>query len=619
MRARLDGLATLLLCGLSAGVIAQVLSYMQYGFDFTDEAYYLVWMKDPFYYDFSVSQSGYVYFPLFHGLSQNIHLVRIANIVITYTLSFVLSFSVLRVAGRGIGSGALRVALALALATTSVIFIFSYPPTPSYNNLAFQALALTAIGMIYANREASKASLAGWALVGMGGWLAFMAKPSTAAAMAPVVLVLIVLAGKWSLRGLAAAVSVAALLLVVSAQCIDGSLGGFWNRMVVGLQMSAQIGAGYTLGDILRLGRPSLTARDGQVALVAASFLTLAGIVFRMKPSASVAGVAVAVLLACCFAAVLIAVYGILPDIAIGAGARTVLLAFPLTSLVIASPALLRLARAQRESSTPGDLRGNYVFGLCFCAMPLVYAFGSNGNYWNRGGDAGLFWVLAGVFFAIPATGGRASMQRFTPLALAAPLLSLFFLQYGWAKPYRQPQPLWQNNQAMELGEPPSTLILSSGYASYIKEAKQETQRAGFQAGTPVIDLSGQSPGILFAIGARNAGYPWLSGGYPGSAVVVRAALGRVPCADLARAWVLLEPQGPRAIDNSVLSVFGADVDADFAVAAEWLTAAGAGSYQERRAQQLLRPVRDASVALSACVGAVEVDAAQRLAKGKIE
>ena len=32
-----------------------------------------------------------------------------------------------------------------------------------------------------------------------------------------------------------------------------------------------------------------------------------------------------------------------------------------------------------------------------------------------------------------------------------------------------------------------------------------------------MIDLTGQSPGILYAIGAVNVGQAWTIGGYPGS------------------------------------------------------------------------------------------------------
>lgn len=611
MRTWPDNLAALVLCGMSIGVIAQVIFYMRYGFDFTDEAYYLIWMKNPFDYDFSISQAGYVYYPLFYGMSQDIHLVRVANIVITYTLSFVFSFSVLRIVGSKLGSGVLRVSLALALATASVIFLFTFLPTPSYNNLSFQALVLTAIGLVHADRVASKESLVGWVLIGIGGWLAFMAKLSTAAALAPVILALVILSGKWSLRGLATAIGAAALLLAVSAISIDGSIGGFWNRILVGLKISGLIGAGYTIGDILRWDNISLAARDWPIALVTVSFLILSSIIFRRKPSALISGRVIAIHLACCITMALVAIRLVPPPVTSKESARTVLLAFPLASLIVASPSLVRLILAQRSDRTPINLRRNYVLGIGFCLMPLLYAFGSNNNYWNLAGDACLFWILAGVLFVVPSADEDVDLRRFIPFALASPLLSLFYFQHGLAAPYRQPQPLWLNNQTVEFGEPPSTLVVSSGYAAYIAEAKKKAREAGFQAGTPVIDLSGQSPGILFAIGARNAGYPWLSGGYPGSAVAIRAMLGRVPCVELANAWVLLERDGPRAVDSSVLSVFGANIDTDFAVAAEWRTAAGAGGYQEPRTQQLLRPLRGASSAASACAGTVRTSDAK--------
>lgn len=600
-RAWPDGLITFALFGLSVGVIAFVLAYMGRGFDFTDEANYLVWMKDPSYYDFSSSQFGFIYSPLFHLLGQDPHLMRSANIILTYGMGLVLSYVTLKALDgqRHFAVGCL--AQAMALATVSVTFLFWSPPTPSYNNLSLQALMLTAVGLVRADKDAGWASLAGWVLIGIGGWMAFMAKVSTAAMLGPLVLLLVLLSGRWSFRGLAIAIVSASFLLVASAYFIDGSLTAFWGRISVALEISALSGAGYTLAEILRWDSIELNAADWNIAIATMIGLLVAGVLFRLRPSALATGLAVTISLLCCLMTALIMLRIVPPDSESGRGARTVLLAFPTVSLALALPVLVRWVAAGEYSKTSTAVLRNYALGLGFMALPLVYAFGSNNNYWNLAGDACIFWVLAGVLFGTRSEAARGGEGRHIPYALAAPLLSVFFLQHGLAKPYRQPQPLWLDNQPVEFGNPPHSLTLSSGFATYIEEASRKAHAAGFQPGTPTIDLSGQSPGILFAIGARNVGYPWLLGGYPGSAAVVKAALERMTCRDLADSWVLLERNGPRAVDSSVLSVFGASVEDDFEVVAQWSTAAGAGGYAEVRSQELLRPTRALTEAIADC------------------
>lgn len=55
-----------LICALPAlGLLLRVCIYAGHGFDFTDESYYLFWISNPFQYDWSVTQFGFVYHPLY--------------------------------------------------------------------------------------------------------------------------------------------------------------------------------------------------------------------------------------------------------------------------------------------------------------------------------------------------------------------------------------------------------------------------------------------------------------------------------------------------------------------------------------------------------------------------
>lgn len=65
-----------------------LLRYSTYGIDFTDESFYLVWISNPFIYDGSITQFGFVYHPLYMLLGCDIAALRQANILITFALAW---------------------------------------------------------------------------------------------------------------------------------------------------------------------------------------------------------------------------------------------------------------------------------------------------------------------------------------------------------------------------------------------------------------------------------------------------------------------------------------------------------------------------------------------------
>jgi hypothetical protein len=235
-----------------------------------------------------------------------------------------------------------------------------------------------------------------------------------------------------------------------------------------------------------------------------------------------------------------------------------------------------------------------------FAIYPHVYAFGTNNNYWQVGGLAGFFWLLGGLVLVTPVISKAKACYALLPFLLATQLIVVLLLLTGMESPYRQPEPLRLNTHKVEIGQSGSGLVLSRDYATYLTDSMTASRKVGFLSGTPVIDLTGQSPSVLFAIGATNIGQAWMIGGYPGSFKMASEVLKGVPCEQLAAAWLLTEPEGPRSLSDSLVSSFGAE-PSDYEVVASWNTAKGAGGYEQRPAQQLLKPVRNSSTSIKAC------------------
>jgi hypothetical protein len=371
-------------------IISWLIRYSAYGIDFTDESFYLVWIANPFIYDGSISQFGFVYHPLYRLLGGDISALRQANILITFALAWGLAYFFLVSLAADLNES--RIALPVvsaSLATSAFILFDSWLPTPSYNSLNIQSLLIAAIGLVLAEKNTDRKSITGWLLIGVGGWLAFMAKPSTALALAVGVFIYLLFARKFSIRMLALTAISVLVLLLFSAFLIDGSPVSFFNRLQLGMEFSKHLGGGHTMSQILRIDNFQLS---GKFEL---SILLIAGAVFLAVRSMCVKNKkwqAIGLLISILF-------FSITALLTLGQIHRTVdlgqfqgLLIFAVIyAAVIVALALGRLQTLKSVSSQ------QWMIAALFMAMPHIYAFGSNSNYWKVGSSAAIFWLLAGL------------------------------------------------------------------------------------------------------------------------------------------------------------------------------------------------------------------------------
>jgi hypothetical protein len=574
-------------------ILGWLIKFSAYGFDFTDESFYLIWIANPFIYDASLSQFGFVYHPLYRLLDGDIAALRQANILITFCLAWSLTyFFLVSIVVDLIKSRITLFAVSAGLATSALIVFDSWLPTPSYNSLALQALLISATGLILADKSSLRKSVIGWILIAIGGWLAFMAKPTTAFALAVGVLLYLPLARKVSIQMLALTVGSTILLLLISALLIDGSILGFIKRLQLGVEFSQYLGGGHTLEKILRFDEFLLTPNTklGFQLVFFSLLIALWGAWAKNKQWLLVtAPISIAF-----FALTAMLTFGRIDKTA-GFGQFQGLLIFAL--VYAATIAALMLGRLKALKAVSAS---QWAIAALFLTMPYMYVVGTNGNYWQAVGAAAIFWLLAGLTILGPLIRERASWQLLLPLALAAQAITATLLQTGLEQPYRQTQPLRLNASNQQIGAQGSGLVLSERYAEYIANAKLTVRKADFEAKTPIVDLTGQSPGILYAIGAESIGQAWIIGGYPGSLQLAEAALAKTTCEKIAEAWILFEPGGPRSIPAELMFKLGAEFPHDYERVGAWKTAEGAGGYPDRRTQELYKPL-ESQKTLKAC------------------
>ncbi|WP_156434198.1 hypothetical protein [Bradyrhizobium retamae] len=588
----------------TAILFAWLIYYSSYGLDLSDEGLYLNSIANPFAYAINMPPSlfGFVYHWPYQWAGGDIAVLRMASITLTMALGWILSFLVI---GRLWTAGwPYAVVLSAGIGSLALLDCHRWGLTPGYYALAFQSILMVMIGLLLADRPARIRPVLGWIMVGIGGWCCFMAKPTTAAAIALVVLLYVVVLRRKSLLPMLGAALLALALLIVTAYLIDGGITGLVTRMVNSAEMETLAGAGHDVSHILRIDWLEISRAQLVIAVLVAIAVLLGilmGSTHKLLRSLTLAAVLIVT--------IAIALLGTDP---ISIKPSTLFLVPTFTCL----GAMLYREGLVLRTQAPTSI----ALALTFLALPHLLALGSAANYWSVGSKDVLFWMLAVVAFLSPLAQEGRSVAALLPLAVVAQLLTASIVNGVLLKPYRQVTDLRAYTAVTRLpggGE----LVLSQSFHDYLATARAQARAAGLEVGTPMVDLSGRSPGLLYVLETRALGLPWLFGrippgkaseafglpwlieGYPGTNAVAVEALGLENCADLAKAWVLIEPDGPRRLDHDgVMASFGTG-QADYVAAATFETPAPAydADYPNAHRQFMLKPARPAALAEQSC------------------
>ncbi|MGB3539493.1 MAG: hypothetical protein WBA42_15150 [Mesorhizobium sp.] len=576
-------------------LIGMMLAYARYGYDFTDEGFYLVRISDPFANAPAVSQFGIVYYPFYRLLNGGIAELRQFNLSITFLSGACLCFVALHQQKRRFSTPALLL-VSVAVASMTLLINASFLLTPNYSSLALQGLILTAIGLILAQHEAHPWSVAGWLLTAFGGWLVFLAKLPSAALLAVFALIYLAAMRKLRLALLLLAVGFAILLLLGTALVLDGSIMGFVERLQRGAARLASL-EGRTISQILRWD--SFTPdRIGKLLIFGLAIWTFAVLCLSSADNtlARSAGQMVAVVAGIAGALILFGYIAIPVQLK---PTPRVLVYGPFWGLL----AFLMLGFVRRDSkrnaSPPGYPQWPLIFLLVL--LPFVYSVGTNNNYWNTFPDAALFWGIAGCILLFPRQDRVRGAALLPAWAIILQLPVSIALTTGMQWPYRQPQPVRSFDGSTEVGADEARLVMSRDFATYLDEIRAIMTAHGFAQGDSIIDLSGQSPGVLFALGANNIGQPWMIGGYPGSAAFARKVLTSENCEALGSSWILVEPDGPRSISTDILESAGLPFPGSYEIAGEVMTPVGGGGFARPRQQIIYKPSGSLANIVSIC------------------
>lgn len=572
-------------------MLAWLLWLCQFGLDFSDEGFYLVWAANPFLYEVSTTQFGFVYHPLYLLLNGDIAGFRQANLLLTFSLAWFASYQLLhRPDFEQSFSLYPRASISAALALSAFLMLRLWLPTPNYNGLALQALCLASAGLLMASPRKEARSLAGWMLLGLAGSLLFLAKPTSAIALTCLTGLYLFLARKFSLVLICLSAAIALLCFIISALLIDGSIGGFIQRLIDGV-------VAYTVLDAepLSLFRLEPLALPHIVSLALFALTVAVFMLIAVNGTGGRAGRVVGSLFLLALGATTLAIL---------AGTRkTPIIVGPFQELLLAALPFGMLAATlalHRTWRAPLQLE-RWALILFLLGLPYAFVFGSNNNYWSTATHAIIFWIMAGAVLLQSTAHWKALLAA----GFCAQLLVAVQLNNAALEPYRQPYALSDQSFEITLPGTGAHLRIAHTFGEYLGDVMGLVHDTGMPPGTPVIDFTGHSPTVLHVMGARSIGQAWMVGGYPGSNTLAKMMLSRVPCQDLAKAWLLTEPDGPKRLDlEAILPDFGADPLADYTIVGSLPTPPGKSGYPETFTQELRRPVRSVMAADQACIAA---------------
>jgi len=569
-------------------ILYHVFKFSAYGIDFTDEGYSLNWISNPFLYKDSVSQFGFIYYPLYNLVDGNIAWLRRLNFFITFVLACTLVYLVINnLVKFDKINRVIQCVLSSGIAISS--FTYVHIQTPTYNHLTFQALLITSIGIVLIDVTKFNKNVLSYIIIGAGGWLTFMAKPTSAVGLSVLVLMYIILSKQFQLRFLLIAAVTISILFIISAYIIDGSITAYVERYILSYKLLTLLEVhdlNFLRIDVLKLSL-KIKLSIFFIFLISAFFIWLALKNYKLINF---------IYIITCFL-ILVAIttlatteinwnpnYGYYnPYLVFGIFYACL---FVFIILIIKKKIIIH------------DARLGLFF--VFLMLPFIFAMGTGTNTWGKSSLASFFWLISGFVLIISFCLKLKLYQTIIFLAIISQLITSIYIKEKLEKPYRYNQPLRLDDSIIIANNKNHQLILSKEFASYINDARKIAAQSGFTKEDAIIDLSGQSPGLLYLLGAKSIGAAWNIGGYKGSLDMAKATFNLVDCKDIANSWVLYEPKGPRSISADLLTSLGMNFPKQYQKVGSWETPLGAGGYKEIRTQELYKPL-NVNIAKASC------------------
>jgi len=540
--------------------VCTLLYRCNFGIDLTDEGYYLNWISNPSLYKVTVTQFGYIYHPLYQLVGESIVRLRQADMLIMLGLAWILctkllSFVLIEPRKRRAYPSSYIYGLSFALATCVFTFFGSWwwIPTPSYNSLTLEGLLIISITLL--NLSTNKTGKISWFILGFGGWLTFMAKP-TAALFAGLLSILYIISIRSNTFKKIPFLLLSLLtffgFFIVSAWSIEGSIHTFILSLQRGVETLTLLYQSHFCDILPPLGFfPDKLTGLIFIVLFTLFFLALSLSPVK-KPNAQISFIYSLVILG-----LLICTNHYMVPLTSNAilGILILIIPFGMGAALLTMP---------RESLLTQTTVHHFVMTIFFMLLPYLSALGTHSGVWVASFRMGFFWIIA-VIPIVKLVKQRSFVRWRIIITLIASsqVLTMALMQVSMEHPYRQLQSLRSQTKTIDItntkGRVTSQLIIGDNDARYINTLKKVASDHGFSYGDAMIDLTGAYPAALYLLGSKVIGSPWylldVGGSFDHSVLI----LSEIPCDQLLQAWILTSINGPDKCNPRVLEPYGMD------------------------------------------------------------
>lgn len=516
----------LLMAGvIAAATIAFVCGMSWRGLDLMDESYSLRLTQFP---DASKPAGepylvGFLLHPVLQLCQGDIGAFRLLGFAVTAAVSALTARSVLGVYGAHSHGTSLRRVVVLVCVSTSLMVYQLEIRVPSYRSVTVLGLLVATAGVAMVLR---RRAWPGGVVLGLGGWLAFSGKPTSAALLAAVVLTMVVsrrLPWQAAVGALASAAGGAAVTLAIAGLSPAEATWYLRNgaRLVTLLSAYPDVltilgGSGVRPFALLLLGTP-----------FALLFVVL---LVRHRTDGGDCGPRLVPALVLVASAAAVATGGIAAFAPRTLGYQ--MLAFGVLLLL---PVVHLGWGHLREMFPRGSAR---VMAVVLLLMPYAYAIGSNRDVLTTTGMAAVFWALLCGVAVLHADA--ASSPDDPPAAgislLFVALVPAVVVAVAFGDGPEGPELSRAGTAAPVAG---GSLRLDPETAAVMTMLHEVAAREGVTRDTPVVDLSGMGAGYALGLGGRPLGrahFYAFRDGNPSAAF----ALSMVPCIQRAGAWLVV-------------------------------------------------------------------------------
>jgi hypothetical protein len=363
-------------------------------------------------------------------------------------------------------------------------------------------------------------------LIGLGGWLLFMAKPPVAAFLALLVLIWAFLHGYFRTKGLLIAIILSISLTIITAINIEGSLYNFYMRYQKSIMEGVILESHKYL--IVNDFRAFIRYFSGNMLYMSILLLMFGYLICYYLVLDKIKNLIKIIIINI----VLISIYMIFlaPYYYLNLYKGLIIVFMPIGSIIYC---LLKTANGVSKTTN------KFFIGWCifFLCVVFSYSIGANSGIIIKTSYVA-FFIFLGILIAISKFLIETKLLKYIIcITIIAQLIVFSLILTTWAYPYRQPSPLWYNNIEINIPNGGNKLLVSDRIANFVKRLYLISEFGDFKNDTPVFDLTGNLPGVAFLLNGSAPVTPWLMSSYKGSDIYTNMVIKSVPCSILQNSW----------------------------------------------------------------------------------